>query len=136
MIRKLIIFQNLNVGVQLKNQIPPLLLRIYLRDKDDIYREQKIIEMLQGKIPVRKMYSIGDYEEYKFTMCEFIDGITLRDLLFGDQEFDMHHIMLQCGDMLAKIARVQFPLVEFFDKDLNIQKKLPIMILWIMHKIV
>jgi len=114
---------NLNIRVQLKNQTPPLLLRIYLRDKDAASREQKISEMLQGKIPVPKIYFIGNYEEYKFAICEFIDGITLRDLLLGDQEFDMHHIMSQCGDMLAKISSIQFPLAGFFDKDLNIQKE-------------
>ena len=114
---------NLNVLIQLKNQAPPILLRIYLRDKDAAYREQKISELLRDKIPVPKIYFIGDYEEYKFAICEFIDGITLRDLLLGDQEFDMHHIMSQCADMLAKIADIQFPLAGFFDKDLNIPKE-------------
>lgn len=115
---------NLNVKIQLKNPDPPLVLRIYLRDKEAAYREQKISKMLQGKIPVPKVYFIGDYEEYKFAICEFIDGITLRDLLLGDQEFDMYQIMSGCGDILAKIADIEFPLAGFFDKDLNIQKEI------------
>jgi hypothetical protein len=49
---------NLNVKVQLKNSSIPLLLRVYLRDKDAAYREQKISELLLEKIPVPKIYLI------------------------------------------------------------------------------
>ncbi|MFM8454516.1 MAG: hypothetical protein ACKOAD_06130 [Gammaproteobacteria bacterium] len=33
---------NLNIKIQLENESQPLILRIYLRDKDAAYREQKL----------------------------------------------------------------------------------------------
>lgn len=114
---------NLNIKIQLENQRNFLILRIYLRDKDAAYREQKISELLQNHIPTPKIYLIGDYKEYRFAICEFIEGITLRDLLLEGQKYDMHSIMTECGNILTKIASIQFPRSGFFDQNLNVAKE-------------
>lgn len=113
---------NLNIKVKRKNRETPVLLRIYLRDKEAAYREMKISEMLQGKIPIPKIYLVDDFQKYKFAICEFVDGITLRDLLLIDKEFSMHSVMYRCGEILAEFDKIKFPKAGFFDKDINIVK--------------
>lgn len=111
---------NLNIKIKLRNKGASLLLRIYLRDKEAAYREQKISEMLQNQIPVPKIYSIDDFAGYRFAICEFVDGITLRELLLSNREFSIDSIMYQCGEMLAQLAKISFPKAGLFDKNINV----------------
>lgn len=111
---------NLNIKVKQKNKETPVLLRIYLRDKEAAYRELKISEMLQDKIPVPKIYLVDDFQEYKIAICEFVEGITLRDLLLSNKKFSMHSIMYRCGEILAGLAKIKFPKAGLFDKNIDV----------------
>lgn len=111
---------NLNIKIKLKSNNPSLLLRIYLRDKDVAYREWKISKILQNKIPVPQIYSVNDFGKYRFAICEFIEGITLRELLLSNRKFSIHSIMYRCGLMLAQISKVRFSKAGFFDKNINV----------------
>ncbi|MBM4212032.1 MAG: hypothetical protein FJ186_05855, partial [Gammaproteobacteria bacterium] len=42
---------NINYKIQLENQNHPLILRIYLRDKDAAYREQKLAALIKETVP-------------------------------------------------------------------------------------
>ena len=110
---------NLNVKIQFESG-PALLLRIYLRDKDAAYREQKIAMLLKQQVPVPQVKYIGDYQHYRFAITEFIEGITLRELLLSDRTYDISVIMNEVGVLLAKIASHHFPKSGFFDKNLNV----------------
>lgn len=111
---------NLNIKVKQKNKKTPVLLRIYLRDKEAACRELKISEMLQDKIPVPKTYLVDDFQEYKFAICEFVEGITLRDLLLSNKKFSMNSIMYSCCEILAVLAKISFPKAGLFDKNIDV----------------
>ncbi|HBI22010.1 MAG TPA: hypothetical protein DDY37_05425, partial [Legionella sp.] len=95
-------------------------LRVYFREKDAAYREQELGLLLKQTVPVPQVYFIGDQDDYRFAITEFLSGIPLRDLLLSDKPCDLSTIMHEAGAMLAKIQDYQFPTAGFFDKDLNI----------------
>ena len=55
---------NINVLVQLNVSDTPVILRVYLRDKESVYREQKISSLLHKKLPVPRFYHVGEYDGY------------------------------------------------------------------------
>mgnify|MGYP006356206063 FL=1 len=119
---------NLNIKIQLEGDLEPLLLRVYLRDKDAAWREKSIATLLQSTVrvpvPVPQVLRICDYENYRFAITEFIPGITLRDLLLSDEPHDVGTVMRQVGTILARIAAHKFPAAGFFDKNLHVINQL------------
>lgn len=115
---------NLNIKILFEYDQNSCILRIYLRDKDAAYREQKIAELLKPTVPVPLTYYIGETDGYRFAIMEFMPGILLRELLLGDFSCDIGAVMSEIGTMLAKISKYHFPKSGFFDKDLNIAKEL------------
>ncbi|WP_133128832.1 phosphotransferase family protein [Legionella nagasakiensis] len=113
---------NLNIHIQLAcKDEPSFILRIYLRDKEAAYREQKLGMLLKHTIPVPQIYFIGHYEDYPFAMAKYLPGITLRDLLLTPhQSYDLSTVMFEAGSLLAEIQSHQFSEAGFFDKTLNI----------------
>lgn len=115
---------NLNIKIQLEHILKPLILRIYLRDKDAAEREQGLAAILLPTVPVPRITQVLNYDGYRFAIAEFISGISLRELLLSSEIHNMGDIMYKVGSMLCKIAAHEFPIAGFFDKNLKIVKNL------------
>lgn len=113
---------NLNIKIHLLNELQPLILRIYVRDKEAASREQKLAELLKHAVPIPEVYFVGEDEDYHFAITEYMPGITLRDLLLNHPNESIQGIMNQAGHILANIQQVQFPMVGFFDADLKVRQ--------------
>lgn len=111
---------NFNIKIQLQGEQSPLILRIYLRDKDAGYREQKIADLIKHTVPVPQSYTLGEMAGYHFAFTEFMPGITLRDLLLGEPRYDIGAVMQEVGVVLANITNHTFSKAGDFDNDLNI----------------
>lgn len=110
---------NLNIKFSCKNSSAPLILRIYLRDQDAAYREQKLATLIKDNIPVPEVYFVGDLE-YRFAISEYKPGVTLRELLLKGEIEDIQPIMTEVGSVLVKIQNYRFPQSGFLDQNLNI----------------
>lgn len=115
---------NLNVKFQLLNEDHPLLLRIYLRDKNAVYRERNIGNLLKDRISVPQIYYIDNIDNYCYAIIEFIPGITLRDLFLKESCYNIEEIMYEVGTILAKFSSHQFLKSGFFDQNLEIIEEL------------
>lgn len=93
---------NLNIKVNFENKSEPLILRIYLRDKDAAYREQKLASLINQSIPMPEVYFVGDVENYRFAVTQFKYGITLRDLLLDNKTENAKNIMTEAGRIFGK----------------------------------
>ena len=113
---------NINVLVQLNVSGTPVILRVYLRDKESVYREQKISSLLPKKLPVPEFYHVGEYDGYTFAIIEYLPGQTLRDLLIKGKNLDISDIMFKVGRTLGEIAKIKFPSSGFFNKNLEVEK--------------
>ena len=111
---------NLNIKIQLADDELPLILRVYLRDRDACSVEQKLGDLLSRDVPVPLTLYSGEVDGYRFAFTQFMTGIPLRDLLLGDQPYDLHSIMSDVGKVLSSIAGHTFPHAGGFDKDLNV----------------
>ena len=116
---------NLNIKVNFEKRSEPLILRIYLRDKDAAYREQKLATLINHSVPIPEVYFVGDIDNYRFAITQFKYGITLRDLLLDNKTENIKNLMKEAGLILAKIQSYRFPHSGFFDRDLHIATKLP-----------
>lgn len=111
---------NLNIKFFLEDEKQALLLRVYLRDKDAAFREQKLGHLLKHTVPVPLIESIDEFKGYRFAITEFLSGLSLRDLLLGEAPYDIKTIMNEVGTVLSKIASHQFSEAGVFDKELNV----------------
>ncbi len=114
---------NLNVKFKLKGNERLHILRIYIRDKDAAFKEQKLSSKLKTNIPIPKVIYVSDYGGFKFAITEFISGVTLRELLLSNETYLLGDIMFEVGLVLSKITAHEFTCSGFFDKDLNIINK-------------
>lgn len=127
---------NINVLVDLNISDTPVILRVYLRDKESVYREQKISSLLPKKLPVPEFYHVGEYGGYTFAIIEYLPGQTLRDLLLKGKSPDISHyapselrrdksgIMFKVGVILGEIAKIKFPSSGFFNKNLEVENRI------------
>ena len=111
---------NLNFKIQLEIEKHSLILRVYLRDKDAAYREQKLAALIKETIPIPLTHYIGKLEGHHFAITEFMPGISLRDLLLGDAPHDLSAIMSEVGMILSKITAYKFPKSGFLNKGLQV----------------
>jgi len=111
---------NLNIKINLFNEQTPFILRIYVRDKAAVYREQKLAQLLKETVPLPYVYFIGDCEEYRYAITEYMPGMSLRDLLLNHPHESMHNVMCEAGQILSAIQSHEFSTSGFFDTDLKV----------------
>ena len=111
---------NINIRADLAGRISPIIIRVYLRDPEAAYREQKIGQLLSGKVSLPQIYQINKISGYTVAEAEFLSGTTLRDLLLGDQDLNIPTILFKVGQTLANIADTQFASSGFFNENLEI----------------
>lgn len=111
---------NLNYRLELKSDKQPIILRIYLRDQEAAYREQKLGQLLKSAIPIPESYFVGEHQTYRFAIVEHLPGISLRDLLLKNPSQDFSSLLVDAGVLLTKIRQFVFERAGFFDRDLKI----------------
>lgn len=111
---------NLNYKIQLKDKTHPLILRVYLRDQDAAYREQKLAALIKETVPAPLTHYIGELEGHHFAITEFIPGLSLRDFLLSNAPDAIGAVMSEVGMILSKITAYEFSKAGFLNKDLEV----------------
>lgn len=118
---------NCNIKIILKDMPQSYILRIYIRDKNAPYREQKLGHLLKDILPIPQNYFIGDYETYKFAIFEFMPGITLREYILRGEASQMGDLLQEAGESLSKLQAIRFDSSGFLNNDLFINEPLNIL---------
>jgi len=113
---------NINVLVTLRNSDSPIILRVYCREGESAYKEQKISKILKGKLPTPEFYYIAEAFGYVFAIIEYLPGISLRDFLLRDNYRDVGQVMFKVGKALGVIYSIKFPHSGFFNKNLKVME--------------
>ena len=111
---------NINIKIYFQNESDPKILRVYFRDKSAVYREKKLSTLLKDSVPLPILHYTGKMDDYFFAITDFIHGIPLRELMLGNESYDMQAIMHDVGLTLLKINSFKFAQSGFFDNQLKI----------------
>ncbi|MBT4921861.1 MAG: aminoglycoside phosphotransferase family protein [Rickettsiales bacterium] len=113
---------NINIKLNFTEDSTPLILRIYIRDKNSALKEQKILELISPHIPVPKVYSIGEFENCHYALLEYIEGRTLRDVILEHE--DTKDAMFEAGKILGEMKKITFASAGLFNQELKVAAKL------------
>jgi len=111
---------NHNIYIEFAENQAPFILRIYARDKDAVYKEEKISKLVSGTIPTVKFIKIASSDKFVFAACDIIPGISLSQLLLTENINDLKSVIYEVGILLADIGRFHFKKAGFFDKNLEV----------------
>lgn len=113
---------NINVLVHLNCADKPVVLRVYIRDKDSVHKERKLSILLKDKVPLPEFYYTAEKFGYTFAIIEYLPGKTLRKILLSYKKIDISTIMNKVGEILGVIAGTTFSKSGFFNKNLEIEE--------------
>lgn len=116
---------NLNYKITFSDGSGPLMLRIYIRDPEAAFREQKIAQLFANDpaaVPVAGIYFVGDCEGYRFAISAYMPGIPLRTVLLQHDQHVWCDLVRDAGIKLAAIGKIEFPTAGFFDRNLQVTR--------------
>ena len=115
---------NLNVKITVEGEQHPFILRVYLRDKEAAFREQKLAALIKKSIPIPEVYFIGEREGYQFSITQYMSGVSLRDLLLKEPPQHIKTLLTEAGLLLSRLQNYRFSTAGFFDANLHISHPL------------
>lgn len=119
---------NTHYKVTFKNNRPPVVIRIYLRDKLAPQREMAIQQLIANKVPVPRVFYIDDtctIYPHPYAITEWINGILMRDLILAQDEKAIRESAYAAGMYLNELRQVKFAQAGFFTADLSIRPFTP-----------
>lgn len=114
---------NTNYKITFKKNLKPIVLRIYVRDKDTMLIEQAISHLVQDRVPTPKfLYSNESCQviPYSYALVEWVDGILMRQVLLAGEEKAIQECAFEAGAYLNVLKSVTFSKAGFFKKNLSI----------------
>ncbi|MBM3857904.1 MAG: aminoglycoside phosphotransferase family protein [Verrucomicrobia bacterium] len=111
---------NLNVKIQINEpESPSFILRIYFANQEGPFMERLSHRLLKDRLPLPEIHYIGDYENYRFAIAQYMRGRLLRDFLLEHKnQSEIETMMFAVGVLLARIASFQFSQSGTFNRDL------------------
>ncbi|MFC7781985.1 phosphotransferase family protein [Legionella taurinensis] len=112
-----------NCSILIRREHEPVyVLRIYLRDQDAAFREQQLASRLAPQLPVPQSRFVGVQSGYRFALIDYCRGISLREVLLGNEKQHGDSLLYQAGVLLGQIQTHRFNSAGFFDRELHIVK--------------
>jgi Ser/Thr protein kinase RdoA (MazF antagonist) len=111
---------NLNAKLCFDGRDKPVILRIYIRDPSAAARESALSKLVAPDVPVPQFLYIGECEGYSFALVEFLEGMTLRDLLLDKSE-DPLCAVHDAGRICAAFQKHRFASPGSFEGDLRVK---------------
>lgn len=107
-----------------KENLPPLVLRIYTRESASLQREIDLQKFVANQIPV----PIYLYSDSSLTLCshpyaliEWIDGILMRDVVLANDAKAIAQCSFEAGKYLAMARNIHFESGGFFEDGLRVR---------------
>lgn len=115
---------NINYKVTFKNKNPPVVLRIYAKEKLICHVEASIQKLVADSIPVARFLYV-DTEctlyPYPYAIMEWVDGTLMRDIILSTDEKAIAECAFDAGLYLAALKKIIFPQAGFFQENLQIR---------------
>ncbi len=115
---------NTNYKLTFQNDRPPLVIRIYAREKSALRREVAIHRLVANAIPVPEHYYFDDSCQlypYAYSIIEWIDGTLMREIVLSKNEQAISEIVFEAGQYVDVLRNIKFDKGGFFDKKLSVR---------------
>ncbi len=112
---------NINVLVSFYNSDEPVILRVYMLEKEHCHKEYHLYRLLENRIPVPKFHYIGQESGYTFAITSCLPGTPLSSFLLSHPNQNAHQIMFQAGELLANFSQITFPKAGPFNTKLEVE---------------
>lgn len=99
--------RNINVKVKLKDDPDFFLLRIYFGHHKVSLVEKEVYELVAGDIPVPVVKCIGSTAGIHYAVMNFIEGLTLRDVILSEGVDAVSNVIYETGRILGKLQDYQ-----------------------------
>jgi len=103
---------------------PPVVLRIYLREKDSLQIEIALHQLLNDQLPIPEMfYSDASCTliEHPYAIMEFLDGELMRNVILSKNETAIKDCTFSAGVYLDHLRQIKLEQCGFFQADLQIK---------------
>ncbi len=115
---------NSNYKIELARR-QPVVLRIYLREKDSLSREIALYGLLAGRLPVPEIFYSDDsctLIDHPYAIMEFIDGELMRSVILSNDESAIKESAFSAGIYLNQLRNIRLEHGGFFqDGNLTIR---------------
>lgn len=115
---------NSNFKITFKSKHPPLVLRLYLRDKAGLTNELNIYRYINHRIPVAQIYYHDDQCDiipHPFALFEWVDGILMRDVILRGDQNAIQDCAYDAGRIVSLLKKMTFEQCGFFQTDFSIR---------------
>lgn len=102
---------------------PPLILRIYLRERSACQRELNLHALVKNHVTVARCFYADascQFIPYAFAVMEWVDGMLMREVVLSGDLDSIHACAFAAGESLAKLREITFNRGGFFQEDLTI----------------
>lgn len=124
--------RNTNYILHIRNSRARFLLRIFPAGEDSWKKEQRLLQLLRGEIPVQQLYFIGRSEAIEgrtYGIYEYVEGTSLQAAFAKGFTAD-GLLMRELALALASIHNHPYPVCGFLDQNLRVEAVLPPLVQW------
>jgi len=115
---------NTNYKITFQNNTAPLVLRIYIREKNALAREKAIHQLLKNYLPV-PLFFYTDASctliNHPYALMEWKEGELMRNVILKGDERDISECAFSAGKCLSVLKNIEFHQNGFFDENLQIR---------------
>ena len=115
---------NTNYKITFADKQPPVVLRIYTREKSALTREIALHRLLEGKVPVPKpLYVNNDCHllAYPYAIMEWMSGQLMREVILSKDNTAIKACAFEAGRYLNHLRQMTFMQGGFFQEQLKIR---------------
>jgi aminoglycoside phosphotransferase (APT) family kinase protein len=115
---------NWNYAIRLSGSPERFVLRFYDRAPETGVREVRILELVGADLPVPRVFhwDVTGAEGYPpFCVLEFIEGISLRELLRREDVKGVGEASYDAGRLVARLTKFRFPHTGLLSSSLKVQ---------------
>ena len=115
---------NTNYKVTFQTNHPPLVLRLYTREKSSLLREHALHQFLKDVLPVPLFFYINtscSLIEHPYALVEWKEGQLMRDIILKGNEQDIGECAFSAGQHLSILKNIELKQTGFFNEKLEIR---------------
>lgn len=114
---------NSNYKVTFHSEHPPVVLRLYVRNKDALAREVALQELIKQTLPVAKILyhdTSLNHCSYPYAIMEWIEGELMRDVILRKDNNAIAECAFAAGSLLSQLKAFRFNSRGTLNTDLSV----------------